>query len=207
MGDVADSLEILEDGSVLLAQRVVIETIDVSKVKIDAPNADWNNMCIASLPLREYAKIDRGKIAHLVSSCNSIAYNDRSTMLVKDSYISYNGNFICIALKQNETIDTTEAINILGKTITICYQLATPITTSIPKELVPTILTHNQTNILEAGGAVKPSSFYFDIPVEKLIYDNKSQIVENKLNKAVLEVEKQLALLEYQQLIGGDFNV
>ena len=46
----------------------------------------------------------------------------------------------------------------------IRYQLATPIVTTIPKEIMPTILTHNQTNILEVGGAVKPSSFKVTVP-------------------------------------------
>ena len=48
----------------------------------------------------------------------------------------------------------------------LTYKL-NPTSVSIPKELVPTILTQ-QTNILEVGGAVKPSSFKVTVPVDRL---------------------------------------
>ena len=47
------------------------------------------------------------------------------------------------------------------------YMIESHVTTHIPKELMPTILT-DKTNILEAGGAVKPSSFKVTVPVDKL---------------------------------------
>lgn len=49
----------------------------------------------------------------------------------------------------------------------IVYKLAVPTTIHIPKELVPIILT-NKTNILEVGGAVKPSSFKVTVPVDRI---------------------------------------
>lgn len=47
------------------------------------------------------------------------------------------------------------------------YQLKTPTVTAIDKSIIPTILTH-KTNILEVGGAVKPSSFKVTVPVDRL---------------------------------------
>lgn len=65
----------------------------------------------------------------------------------------------------------------------IRYQLATPIVTTIPKEIMPTILTHNQTNILEVGGAVKPSSFKVTLPVDRIAeLTARLEAVEAKTN-------------------------
>lgn len=44
------------------------------------------------------------------------------------------------------------------------YVLNQPMTQQLTEELVPTILTHNKTNIWEVGGAVKPSSFKVTVP-------------------------------------------
>lgn len=51
--------------------------------------------------------------------------------------------------------------------LTVLGQSVSPTTTPIPKELVPTIRT-NKTNLLEAGGAVKPSSFKVTLPVDRI---------------------------------------
>ena len=50
---------------------------------------------------------------------------------------------------------------------TVRYQLATPIVTHIPKELVPTILTQ-VANKFTFGDAVKPSSAEITVPVDKV---------------------------------------
>lgn len=47
------------------------------------------------------------------------------------------------------------------------YMIESHVTTHIPKELMPTILT-DKTNILEVGGAVKPSSFKVTVPVDRI---------------------------------------
>lgn len=54
-----------------------------------------------------------------------------------------------------------------GNPIVICCQSPSTVITHIPKELVPTILT-NKTNILDVGGAVKPSSFKVTVPVDRI---------------------------------------
>ena len=46
-------------------------------------------------------------------------------------------------------------------------RLKTPLVIMIDKSLIPTITT-NKTNILEAGGAVKPSSFKVTLPVDRI---------------------------------------
>lgn len=55
----------------------------------------------------------------------------------------------------------------------------TPITTTIDKSIMPTILCHDKTNILEAGGAVKPSSFKVTVPVDR-IAEQQAEIDEIK---------------------------
>lgn len=70
-----------------------------------------------------------------------------------------------ILASQSATISTNVATGVIGEAVR--YQLATPITTQIPKELVPIILT-GQTNILSCGDAVKASSFKASLPVDKM---------------------------------------
>ena len=62
------------------------------------------------------------------------------------------------------------------------YMIESHVTTHIPKELMPTILT-DKTNILEAGGAVKPSSFKVTLPVDRIAeLTARLEAVESKTN-------------------------
>ena len=81
--------------------------------------------------------------------------------------VNNNKNFSFTFLKSDfATLDAVKE-SIISNPIELCYQLDTPIVTHIPKELVPTILTQ-QTNTIEVGGAVKPSSFKVTVPVDRL---------------------------------------
>ena len=62
------------------------------------------------------------------------------------------------------------------------YMIESHVTTHIPKELMPTILT-DKTNILEVGGAVKPSSFKVTLPVDRIAeLTARLEAVESKTN-------------------------
>lgn len=66
-----------------------------------------------------------------------------------------------------KTVDTVEQMKEFAQNLNIIYRSKIQEITHIDKSLAPTILTH-KTNILEAGGAVKPSSFKVTVPVDKL---------------------------------------
>lgn len=66
-----------------------------------------------------------------------------------------------------KTVDTVEQMKEFAQNLNIIYRSKIQEITHIDKSIVPTILTH-KTNILEAGGAVKPSSFKVTVPVDKL---------------------------------------
>ena len=73
------------------------------------------------------------------------------------------------------------------------YMIESHVTTHIPKELMPTILT-DKTNILEVGGAVKPSSFKVILPVDAI----------GELRAEINEIKKQLGAVAALQL--GQIN-
>lgn len=72
---------------------------------------------------------------------------------------------LLLYIKDATTIENYKK-NLATNPINIIYK-ATPVTSPLDKSITPTILT-KQTNILEAGGAVKPSSFKVTVPVDKL---------------------------------------
>lgn len=65
------------------------------------------------------------------------------------------------------TCNTVDEFKAFIKGAKVLYK-TTLIVTHLTKEITPAILTHNKTNILEVGGAVKPSSFKVTVPVDKL---------------------------------------
>lgn len=100
--------------------------------------------------------------------------------------LGYSGNknlFICISVSKLSTPDVTGFKQYLqANPLTVRYQLAASIITHIPKEVIPTILTH-KTNILEVGGAVKPSSFKVTLPVDRIAeLTARLEAVEAKTN-------------------------
>lgn len=89
---------------------------------------------------------------------------------------------------QTSKVDTIEQLKIYleAEKINVNYLLATPTTTHIPKELVPTILTH-KTNIWEVGGAVRASSFKITQPVDRIAeIEARLQALENTTVDVVL---------------------
>lgn len=74
------------------------------------------------------------------------------------------------------------------------YVLNQPMTQQLTEELVPTILTHNKTNILEVGGKVKASSFKVTVPVDAV----------GEIRAEINEIKKQLGAVAALQL--GQIN-
>ena len=86
-------------------------------------------------------------------------------------HIYMSGDGLCVFISNNKLIsqDATGFKTWLqSNPTTVRYQLTTPTFTNIDKSIVPTIQVADKTNILEAGGAVKPSSFKVTVPVDKL---------------------------------------
>lgn len=188
VGDVKDTLEILEDGSVVYTQNTVEFLLNGSIVP-----KPW-------FP----GTLDTNNLAFVFTQYNNILGTpyDASNNAISNMLPSAARNY----LKQNDTegIATFEKETIIGKisrlklktqdmqgiadyfkenNLQVRIKLETPIVTHIPKELVPAILTHNQTNILEVGGAVKPSSFKVTLPVDRIAeLTARLEAVEAKTN-------------------------
>lgn len=178
VGDVKDTLEILEDGSAIYMQRNAKHVVDGSRsfgmssqnetligigslLPTGTFKADLNNIRIIS----DKIKCKKG------TDCKPNAWSITSGDVSDESYIAVwdNGHVMAVLQKSVYGNNIDEVKSYLNTNpLTIIGQLATPIITHIPKELVQAILTHNKTNILEAGGAVKPSSFKVTVPVDKL---------------------------------------
>ena len=156
VGGVYDTLEIKED---------IIYTQNTKEIVFNGTeswllNAD-NGTCIEF-----YCKNTATKSSSSLL-CDKFPYFTKTTIDLE--YVRA-GRFIIVSVLKSKL--TTQDVDGFKKwlqtnPITVRYQLDTPIVTNIPKELVPTILTH-KTNILEVGGAVKPSSFKVTVPVDRI---------------------------------------
>lgn len=166
VGGVYDTLEILEDGSVVYIQNTIEKLFD------GEDGREWLDAGTSTTEYITYYQVQRdakngGDALRVIC--------DKATGLAawKDPVqtgcsMGTSDQALYLSFKKTDVPTKNDVNAYLSKNpYTIKYQLATPIVTHIPKELVPTILTH-KTNILEAGGAVKPSSFKVTVPVDKL---------------------------------------
>nr|DAY63899.1 MAG TPA: BppU domain protein [Caudoviricetes sp.] len=168
VGDVKNTLEILEDGSVVYTQNAIKEKL--------SDNLTWatatTNGTITRFYSLDFAKGTKGvktkKLGNTNIVCNMLPTDKNSTEF-NVSVSGYDTDGRIYVKLENSVADTVDKLKeyLTNNDVYVIYQLETPIVTHIPKELVPTILTH-KTNILEAGGAVKPSSFKVTVPVDKL---------------------------------------
>lgn len=176
VGGVQDTLEIKDDGSGVVTNKLM--NIDFSKgipngIGVNPNGTDSDNFVTVRL---------NGIIqpVSFVGICNKFnTWNGSATY--DNKHIFRYGNEIYFVIPREEIAkygytgnDVVDEVNnnarrnyLIQEGIQVLYEVA-PTTTHIPKELIPTVLTHNQTNILEAGGAVKPSSFKATVPVDKL---------------------------------------
>lgn len=182
VGNVQDTLEIKEDGSgVCSKKRIKFNLVDLTFA--------FDN---ATLPntLRYVAEI--GDLA-IKDASNGLCSNFE--VLTANALESDTQN-ICVVgtklfvrvLKSNLTNESLSGFNkYLQETQPVAdLELATPIITDIPKELVPAILTH-KANVWKVGGKVKASSYKIVQPVDRLAeFEARLQALESNtvvLNK------------------------
>ncbi|WP_337528284.1 BppU family phage baseplate upper protein [Zhenhengia sp.] len=156
VGDVKDALEILEDGSGIWLNRLVRVVLNGSENWSIGNTGTQNYYYQCTLPF--------GTQSGGVSDKYSFVTIGQSD-INQGFYIT--GNSLVRVRYGTEKPLNDFKQDLSTNNLTIICILATPIVTHIPKELVPAILT-NQTNILEAGGKVKASSFKVTVPVDKL---------------------------------------
>lgn len=129
----------------------------------------------------------------LADTAHVVNWSDVSNTKV-DRFISNSDGAkdLLLYIKDATTIENYKQ-NLETNPINIIYK-ATPVTSPLDKSIVPTILTHNKTNNLEAGGAVKPSSFKVTVPVDAI----------GELRAEINEIKKQLGAVAALQL--GQIN-
>lgn len=158
MATVYDTLEILEDGSGIYTKKIYID-------KLFNVVSTWEKTLVGASTTRWYcglvpAKLDGSILMSSIPVSSDIVNDDRVC-------VGTYGNASALHIRVPNSITTSQQVTEYIKTNYpdeyIAYKLATPIIIHIPKELVPTILIHKN-NILEAGGAVKPSSFKVTVP-------------------------------------------
>lgn len=117
----------------------------------------------------------------LKAMCNGFSVISRTAQYTNATNLSVS----CYSTKYLSFIDTSVATlaefkaKLQANPIVFLYQTETTNTTVIDKSIVPTILTHNKTNIWEVGGAVRASSFKIVQPVDR-IAEQQAEIDEIK---------------------------
>ncbi len=162
VGDVYDTLELKEDGSVIYTQNtknLVLNgsenwKLDNDGIKNLDTTAIFGNLPGSTDKVRVIGDMYKG------DTWNNGWVNDNIVFMHPNGGLFIRDTSIATLEEFKAKLSTTNLI--------VRGSLGTPIVTHIPKELVPAILTHNQTNILEAGGKVKASSFKVTVPVDKL---------------------------------------
>lgn len=182
VGEVADTFEIKEDGSG--------NHLGLTKIKV----INQDDTIIVNTDV-----VADGFTAFTISSISDFKTN--SKMCVCDKFVNalspqdagewiYFGRSITIKIS-NSKLSTQDVAGfktwLQSNPITVRYQLATPIVTHIPKELVPAILTQ-QTNIFSVGEGVKANNFSVKVPL------NAAKQID-VLQKAVLMLQQQVVAL------------
>lgn len=167
IGESKDSLDVKDDGTGVLTKNVLFTTAN-SNTWTKAVETD--TMVSFGTPLLNAKGFNNSIVATCICDplkvfATTAVYN----ATIKGIAINQNGWLYLSVLKTDLVTLDSSGVNtwLTNVGFKLWYQLATPIVTHIPKELVPTILTH-KTNILEVGGAVKPSSFKVTVPVDRI---------------------------------------
>lgn len=177
---VYDTFGIKEDGSGVYTQNTIEEVYDGStdeEIYFETTNA--NTTLFAIYPkIKPSNKTNGGKIV-----CDK---------LPTESYEIFSEDVVCVGITANSnflrirqlnsllvTLDAPSLRTILkASPITVRYKLATPIVTTIPKELVPAILTQ-ATNEFKFGEGVMATKATISAPVNR-ISEMQTQINEIK---------------------------
>lgn len=166
-----NKLELKEDGSAIFTQE--------SKMY----SSNYNTVT-STTNLGETTRFDFEAIGSKMNSlvlCDKVAKSEVNYES-QEEHIYSGANKIWVFLKNTTLNGKTPTEWLKENTLHVIAPLDTPIITHIPKELVPAILTH-KTNILEVGGAVKPSSFKVTLPVDRIAeLTARLEAVEAKTN-------------------------
>ena len=161
VGDMADTLEIKSDGSGVWTNHLKCEIL-TNELNYRKDGEGTNTVVFAV----DFIGMRPNTILADKFVTNSKAWDTSAN--IRGVANSANSIFIQILKSELSSYDVQGFKEWLKtNTINVIYQLATPTVTHLDKSIVPAILTH-KTNILEAGGAVKPSSFKVTVPVDKL---------------------------------------
>ena len=166
--DIYDTFEIKEDGSGLMTKKfMIIDDSLIDKWIISSQGDPSVNRWQLET---DFYKLYPAKCTSLSSISNILASTlnagSFNSAQVKAGIVYAHTNKT-IGVSTEKTISSIEQFKEWFRGQLIIYELDIPIVTHIAKEIMPSILTH-KTNILEAGGAVKPSSFKVTVPVDKL---------------------------------------
>ena len=166
--DIYDTFEIKEDGSGLMTKKfMIIDDSLIDKWIISSQGDPSVNRWQLET---DFYKLYPAKCTSLSSISNILASTlnagSFNSAQVKAGIVYAHTNKT-IGVSTEKTISSIEQFKEWFRGQLIIYELDIPIVTHIPKELVPTVRTH-KTNILEVGGAVKPSSFKVTVPVDRI---------------------------------------
>ena len=166
--DIYDTFEIKEDGSGLMTKKfMIIDDSLIDKWIISSQGDPSVNRWQLET---DFYKLYPAKCTSLSSISNILASTlnagSFNSAQVKAGIVYAHTNKT-IGVSTEKTISSIEQFKEWFRGQLIIYELDIPIVTHIAKEIMPSILTH-KTNILDVGGAVKPSSFKVTVPVDKL---------------------------------------
>lgn len=160
VGDVADTVTLNEDGGIRVESKTKEIVLNGSENWLGYTNlGEVSRMYCTNYKETATKEVLCDKFIHLAN------YSSNT------EHIYMSGDGLCVFISNNKLIsqDATGFKTWLqSNPTTVRYQLTTPTFTNIDKSIVPTIQVADKTNILEAGGAVKPSSFKVTVPVDKL---------------------------------------
>lgn len=188
LGDVQDTLEILDDGSGVYTHSLYDYKCTGDEYLSVLATQTSNTFGVLISPV---VRFKNG-----IATCDKL--NKNTSYQADEIGFSFAGtgkDELVIRFDKTQ-ISTVEQAKLWLKTNTPTFKGArlTPTVTHIPKEIVPAILTHNQTNILEVGGKVKASSFKVTLPVDAI----------GELRAEINEIKKQLGAVAALQL--GQIN-
>lgn len=171
VGEAYDTFEIKEDGSGVLTENTKEITLDGSE--------NWEVWNIGSQPqvvTKAFRILNVGSIQS-DNTPNTICDKIKVANIQNDIYTkdeeAIRANLGNIYIRIDTSKLATQNVSgfktwLQANPTTVRYQLATPIVTVIPKELVPTIALNDKTNILKVDSAVAPSEFKVVAPVNKM---------------------------------------
>ena len=193
VGIVGDTLEIKEDGSGVYTKNFIFKKALSTDAWVQSSvNTDDIYFGVYNLNLKEPAYLNTS--LYMSNRLQNIEHTNWTSGTKKEFFTVYDAS---INIKLLKSILQTPDIEGFKKWLDanefiFCYRLATPVVTTIPKEIMPTILTQ-ATNKFTFGDAVKPSSVEITVPVDKV----------TDLETRLSQVEKVITSVSNLSLLGN----